>query len=332
MASIKEKIDGADHKQQSKDAKNPLFSGCVLAKYKLLCNFGENMSYFSVLGLEKEPFSTSPDPEFFYLSKEHDQALTNILIELHLRRGLSVVLGDIGTGKTTLSRKLIQCLKQRGDFLLSIILDPCFRSERMFLLSILNNFGPEIQENYCEGCDMRNMNVLDLRDVLQRYLYDKCILDNKTVVVIVDEAQKVGRAALEVLRTVLNYETNQNKLLQVVLLGQLELHPKITSMPNFLDRVSFKYMLNPLGVSETQEMIQYRLKKAGFHGMDDLFSYDGIKALHEVSKGYPRKTNLLCHKALKRIVMQGKWCVTRDVIFEITDEEVRSGWLNPILR
>ena len=70
------------------------------------------MSYFQVLGFEKEPFSTSPDPEFFYLSKEHQIALTNILIELRLKRGLSVILGDIGTGKTSLSRKLIQELKE----------------------------------------------------------------------------------------------------------------------------------------------------------------------------------------------------------------------------
>ncbi len=91
------------------------------------------MSYFKVLGFEKEPFSTSPDPDFFYLSKEHESALTNILIELRLKRGLSVILGDVGTGKTTLSRKLIQELKEREDVAFHIILDPSFENEFLFL-------------------------------------------------------------------------------------------------------------------------------------------------------------------------------------------------------
>ena len=91
------------------------------------------MSYFKILGFEKEPFSTSPDPEFFYMSKEHEASLTSILIELRLKRGLSVILGDIGTGKTTLSRKLIQELKGREDFIFSIILDPSFDDEKLFL-------------------------------------------------------------------------------------------------------------------------------------------------------------------------------------------------------
>src|SRR5512135_3134654 len=98
------------------------------------------MSYYKVLGFEKEPFSTSPDPEFFYLSKEHETALTNVLIELRLKRGLCVILGDIGTGKTTLSRKLIQELKSREDFVMHIILDPSFENEFLFLSSLAKNF------------------------------------------------------------------------------------------------------------------------------------------------------------------------------------------------
>ena len=98
------------------------------------------MSYFKVLGFDKEPFSTSPDPEFFYLSKEHEIALTNILIDLRLKRGLCIILGDVGTGKTTLSRKLIQELKSRDDFIFNIVLDPSFDSEELFLTSLVRNF------------------------------------------------------------------------------------------------------------------------------------------------------------------------------------------------
>src|SRR3989338_6562190 len=98
------------------------------------------MSYFKILGFQKEPFSTSPDPEFFYLSKEHEIALNNILIELRLKRGLSVILGDVGTGKTSLSRKLIQELKQRNDFIFHMILDPSFENEYSLLVSLAKNF------------------------------------------------------------------------------------------------------------------------------------------------------------------------------------------------
>src|SRR5512135_1556860 len=119
------------------------------------------MSYYKVLGFEKEPFSTSPDPEFFYLSKEHETALTNVLIELRLKRGLSVILGDIGTGKTTLSRKLIQELKGREDFIFSIILDPSFESEHLFLTSLARNFDIEIENT-------SSPTILDMREALER--------------------------------------------------------------------------------------------------------------------------------------------------------------------
>src|SRR6185503_20941647 len=99
------------------------------------------MSYYRVLGFEKEPFSTSPDPDFFYSSREHDRALTNVLIELRLRRGLSVVLGDVGTGKTTLSRKLVQDLREREDCLFHIMLDPSFENRTLFMRSLVKNFG-----------------------------------------------------------------------------------------------------------------------------------------------------------------------------------------------
>src|SRR6185436_3359095 len=98
------------------------------------------MSYYSILGFTKEPFSTSPDPAFFYLTKEHDMALTNILIELHLKRGLSVIFGDIGTGKTSLSRMLVQELKKRGNMLFHMILNPVYEDEKQFLAALIRNF------------------------------------------------------------------------------------------------------------------------------------------------------------------------------------------------
>jgi general secretion pathway protein A len=290
------------------------------------------MSYYRLLGFEKEPFSTSPDPEFFYLTREHDVALTNILIELRLRRGLSVILGDVGTGKTTLSRKLIRCLKERGDFISHIVLDPCFESEHLFLNSLIRNF--EINTEQFAGSTQRqgNLTVLDLKEALEKFLYQRCIVENKTVVLVVDEAQKLSETAIEMLRVILNYETNDHKLLQLVLLGQLELHSKIVNIPNFFDRISFKYTLNPLGLEETRDMIHFRIRQAGYQSKYPLILDEAIDVIHKNSKGYPRKITLLCHRALKNIVVKKKWVVDGSVVREIIDEDIHSGWLTPILQ
>jgi general secretion pathway protein A len=276
------------------------------------------MSYYKVLGFEKEPFSTSPDPAFFYLSKEHETALTNILIEIRLKRGLSVILGDVGTGKTTLSRKLIQELKEREDFIFHIILDPSFENERLFLTSLARNF--EINNI---GVDPT---IIDLREALERSLFQKGVTEGKTVTIIIDEAQKLNEGSLEMLRVLLNYETNEFKLLQLVLLGQLELHSKITTIPNFFDRISFKYTLNPLDFEETKEMIGFRLAQAGYKANIHLFLDEALREIHQYSQGYPRQITMMCHKALKTLVLKNKFVVDAAFIREMMEEEIKAGW------
>jgi len=278
------------------------------------------MSYYKILGFEKEPFSTSPDPEFFYLSRAHETALTNILIELRLKRGLSVILGDVGTGKTTLSRKLIQELKEREDFIFHIILDPSFDNEFLFLTYLAKNFEIEINKK-------EDLTILDLRDALEKFLFQKGVTENKTVALIIDEAQKLNEGTLEILRVLLNYETNEFKLLQLVLLGQLELHAKIMNIPNFFDRISFKYTLNPLNFTETKEMIEFRIRQAGYRASMHLFLDEAIKEIYQYSKGYPRRITMLCHKALKNLILKNKFVVDAELIREIIEEEIKSGWL-----
>lgn len=277
------------------------------------------MSYFKVLGFEKEPFSTSPDPDFFYLSKEHETALTHLLIELRLKRGLSVILGDIGTGKTTLSRKLIQELKQRDDFVFHIILDPSFDNELLFITSLAKNFEINIGST-------AQPTILDLREMLEKFLFEKGVNKGKIVTLIIDEAQKLSESSLEVLRVLLNYETNEYKLLQLILLGQLELHSRIMNIANFFDRISFKYTLNPLDFAETKEMIEFRIHQAGYKANMNLFLEDAIKEIHEYSRGYPRKITMLCHRALKNLLLKNKFVVDAGFISELIDEEEKSGW------
>ena len=180
------------------------------------------MSYYKVLGFQKEPFSTSPDPDFLYMSKGHDAALTNILIELRLKRGLSVILGDVGTGKTTLARKLIQMLKEREGFLFHIVLDPTYPSEDLFFSSLIRTLGI--------GVSVPSPTLIDYRELLEQYLFHKSVADGQTVVLVIDEAHKLNALSLEALRILLNYETNEAKLLQLVLLGQLELLPVLRAM------------------------------------------------------------------------------------------------------
>ena len=273
------------------------------------------MSYYKILGFKKEPFSTSPDPDFFYLSREHETALINILIELRLRRGLSLILGDVGTGKTTLSRKLIQELKSREDFIFNVILDPSFEDDKTFLAFLTRSFSIDIG-------DIESCSVLDLKESLEKYLFQKTIKENKTVVLIIDEAQKLSYSSLELLRVFLNYETNEFKLFQLVLLGQVELYSKIINIPNLFDRISFKYILNPLDLKETKNMIEFRMKQAGFKtDVSFLFLDEAIKEIYEYSMGYPRQITMLCHKALKNLILKKKLLIDRQIIKDIIEEE-----------
>ncbi|MCK4809463.1 MAG: AAA family ATPase [Candidatus Omnitrophica bacterium] len=277
------------------------------------------MSYFKVLGFEKEPFSTSPDPEFFYLSKEHEIALTNALIELRLKRGLSVILGDVGTGKTTLSRKLVQELKEREDFIFHIILNPSFENESLFLAYLARNFEVPLPVS-------SSLNVLELRESIERFLFQKGVTEGRTVTLIVDEAQKLNEMSLECLRLLLNYETNKFKLLQLVLLGQVELHSKIMGIPNFFDRISFKYSLNPLDYKETKELIEFRIRQAGFKSRTHLFLDEAVKEIYQHSRGYPRQITMLCHRLLKQMVIKKKFVVDKYIVQEMVRDEVREGW------
>ncbi len=280
------------------------------------------MSYHTLLGFKKEPFSTSPDPEFFYLTREHDMALTNILIELRLKRGLTVIFGDVGTGKTTLSRKLVGELRNRGDMIFHMILNPAFESEEQLLTSIVRNFNIEYHPQ--SGNPMTG--ILDLRDAIEKFLIQKSVDEKLTTILIIDEAQKLNLTTLEVLRVLLNFETNEYKLIQLVLLGQLELYGKIVNMPNFLDRISFKYTLNPLGAQETKEMIDFRIKTAGYNSNMQLFSSEAVSEIYNYSRGYPRSITMLCHRALKELVMKNKNIVDRDLIRDVIEKERQAGW------
>ena len=266
-----------------------------------------------MFGLDKEPFSTSPDPSFFYQARDHKAALYRLLIALRLKRGLSLILGDVGTGKTTLSRRLYQIISQDPAFDFYIILNPVFQSEKEFLAKLAELFRLEVPR---EG-----FSVSDYLNAIEKKLLEANVNGQRTVVILIDEAQKLDKPALEILRTLLNYETNEHKMLQLVLMSQLELLPKIIGLKNFWDRISLKYMLNPLDLSEMKEMIEFRLKQAGYKAKSPLFTDKALELIHNSSEGYPRRTTALCHNSLERLVMDNREVVDHKIVQKVVSEE-----------
>ncbi|MBI4412265.1 MAG: AAA family ATPase [Deltaproteobacteria bacterium] len=271
------------------------------------------MSYYRLLGLEKEPFSTSPDPSLFYQAKDHKAALYRLLIALRLKRGLSLILGDVGTGKTTLSRRLFQIISEDAGFDFHIILNPVFQSQNTFLAKLAELFRAPVSREYPSAADYL--------DAIEKKLLEVNLKEKKTVVILIDEAQKLDRSSLEILRTLLNFETNEFKLVQLILMSQLELLPKITGLKNFWDRISLKYILNPLDSSEMKEMIRFRLRQAGYRSKTPLFAENAFEPIHVYSEGYPRRTTALCHNLLERIVMENRNVVDQEIVQKVISEE-----------
>ncbi|MEA3305659.1 MAG: phage tail protein, partial [Candidatus Omnitrophota bacterium] len=143
-----------------------------------------------------------------------------------------------------------------------------------------------------------------------------------TTVLLIDEGQKLTPEFLEILRTLLNYETNEYKLLQVVILSQMELLPKIKKIRNFFDRITLKYIINPLNQEETADMIEFRLCRAGYNGGNKLFTEEAIKLIHEHTMGYPRRIAVLCHNALEELVMRDKAVIDKFLVLDIIKNEV----------
>jgi len=281
------------------------------------------MSYYKILGLHDEPFSTSPDPSYFFLSAQHKAALTRLRIALNLKRGLSIIVGDVGTGKTTLSRKLSQILNEEQDVCFYMILNPYFRTQKQFLSRLVALFHAPMDPKKTSG--------LDCIEAVEQFLYKTGVQEKKRVVLLIDEAQLLPHYVLEILRILLNYETNEFKILQLVLVGQTEMVPVLSKMPNFWDRIALKCVINPLNLAETHEMISFRLLQAGYHG-EGLFTSEAIRVIHEHSRGYPRKMSILCHNLLEMLVMKDRTVVDESLVREAMAAELRplSGIVEPV--
>jgi general secretion pathway protein A len=265
------------------------------------------MNYFSSLGLATDPFGSSPDPAYFFASPSHKIALKRLEIAIKLRRGFSVVYGPVGTGKTTLSRALIQNLASDESISCHILLDPHYPTAFQFLSALLSSFGVRRKVRSLVHC----------RRVLNDFLFETGAGEGKNLVLIVDEGQELKPFHLELLRVLLNYETNESKLLQLVIFAQPELQAKIAAKPNLDDRIAFRYSLRPLTADETSQMITFRVKKAGYNSGATLFTPEAVQKIYAAAGGYPRRVNMLCHDALETLVIQGKTLVDAELMDEI---------------
>lgn len=269
------------------------------------------MEYFSILNLSKEPFSNSPDPEFFFQSSRHLGCLQKLELSLRLRRGLNVVLGDVGTGKTTLCRQLIRRFADDKAYETHLILDPKYSSPSEFLTAIAEMFTGRLSGNAA--------NDWQLKETIKKYIFRRGVDEDKTVVLIIDEGQKIPKFCLEILREFLNFETNKYKLLQIVIFAQKEFEKTLEQHANFADRISLYHVLEPMSFRDTRLMIQFRLKQSSAgHQAPALFSYPALWAIYRSTRGYPRKIINLCHRSILTMIIQNRtkvgWLLVRSCV------------------
>ncbi len=269
------------------------------------------MEYFKLLNLAREPFSNSPDPDCFFKSRQHADCLQQLELSLRLRRGLNVVIGEVGTGKTTLCRQLIKKFSRDAEIETHLILDPHMADSSAFLKVVAEMFAREAGDVSGDWSDHK--------EFIKKHLYQKGVDEEKIVVLILDEGQKIPVPILEILRELLNYETNEYKLLQIVIFAQREFEDTLERHANFADRISLLHTLGPLGYRDTRLMIDYRLQKAGSeNSLESMLSPMALIAIFRGTGGYPRKIVNLCHRVMLAMIVKNKkragWRLVRSCI------------------
>lgn len=271
--------------------------------------------YKAFYGLNDNPFSIAPNPHYLFLSDRHREALAHLTYGLGETGGFVLLTGEVGTGKTTVSRCLLNQLPENTDT--AFILNPSLTE-----LELLATLCDELNISYGESPSLKQ-----LTDKLSQFLlanHDK----GRNTVLIIDEAQHLRAEVLEQLRLLTNLETDTKKLLQVILIGQPELQQllKRQELRQLAQRITARYHLLPLTEQEIALYVQHRLQVGGRH--EPLFHRSAIKTLHKYSGGIPRLINLLCERALmagyaqSRVPIDAK--MVRTAASEVLGEEIQS--------
>jgi len=257
-------------------------------------------------GLSQKPFVLTPDPQFLFLSESHRTAIESLLYGIQQKEGFMVVTGDIGTGKTTISRTLLERLDKNVK---TAVIFNSFLTEEELLESILFDFG----------FPSRGRTKKERIDALNKLLIYWSSL-GKNAVLIIDEAQNLSIPVLEQIRMLSNLETEKEKLLQIILLGQLELDQKLRSneLKQLNQRIAIRHHLVPLTRTEMESYIYQRLTVAGSQG-SITFSRPALHEIYKFSRGTPRLINLLCDRALLGGFVEQTHHIERGIINKAKD-------------
>src|SRR5579863_3298851 len=242
--------------------------------------------YKRFFGLAENPFNANPDPRFLFLTEQTQEALDELTFGIQARKGLILLTGEVGTGKTTLLNRLLDWLHQQqtpAAFIFNSHLEPSHLFDFM-----LADFGLSCGQQWKSNALMR----------LNQWLIERYCA-GETPVLIVDEAQGLPTVVLEEIRLLLNLETSREKLLQIVLAGQPELEErlKLPEMRQIKQRITLRCRTAALSLGEAHDYIQARLHIAGANG-NPIFTSEAVDAVHFYSRGIPRVMNLLCEHAL----------------------------------
>src|SRR3954469_11039653 len=243
--------------------------------------------YESFFGLREKPFALTPNPKYVFYSRQYREAEGQLLYGINNREGFMLVTGQPGTGKTTLCRDLIEKF-DKSKIHSALIFNPFLNAHEM-LAALLTEFGVTVPPNASRR---------DLLDRLNQFLLAQLVL-GKSCVAIFDEAQHLSTEFLEQIRVLSNLETDQEKLLQIVLVGQPELLDKIRTpgMAQLDQRVSIRCRLTYLDEQETDRYVHHRMNVAGARGQVR-FDPKSISEIHRASSGIPRLINLVTDRAL----------------------------------
>lgn len=269
--------------------------------------------YKEFYGLKEKPFSLTPDPKFLYLSQKHREAMEHIGYGIAQKEGFVLITGDIGTGKTTICRAMVN--KMNNNAAVALMLNPFFSVEEL-LRYILKDLG----------ITHSGTTKLELLEVLNQFLIRHASRGGITVLII-DEAQNLSLNVLEQIRILSNLETEKEKLLQIVLVGQAELREKL-KLPKLrqLDqRISVRYHINPLDTKEISKYIYHRLAVAGSGGRISFSRIAFRKIAKKYSMGVPRLINLICDRALLNGYAMQKYHINTRMVVQavksLRDEE-----------
>ena len=270
--------------------------------------------YLNFFNFNEEPFRITPDPKFLFMSRQHEEAIESILFGIHQRKGFMAIIGDVGTGKTTICRALLAKLGKDIDT--SVILNPMM-SVYELLEAINDDFGNRVATSET---------IKGQLDVLNKFMLRR-LRWKKNSVVIIDEAQNLSVEALEMVRMLSNLETDDKKLLQILLIGQPELHFKLSKpdLRQLNQRINIRYFLGSLDMDETYRYIGHRIKIAGGSGFVQ-FEDRAIKGIYEYSRGVPRLINIICDRALLSTYAERKRLIDKQIVKNsIADIEGKSN-------